>query len=774
MTFADFYRDKRNRDPFPWMERLADRFVQVGWPEIIDLPTGSGKSDIVFVWAWARRQNNALPRRLWMVSDRRVIVDQTYEAARALLSDKVLVSRLRGGLVRDEADILDPIADQVISTTVDQFGSRLLFRAYGKSPRSWPIWAGLAGNDSLVVLDEAHLSPVAEETFRRCREIGAKLVIVSMTATPRQSGNVFRLTEDDRAHPVLGPRLTARRLVTLSKETNVAKAAAELINEELKRIAVICNTVRDARAAFESIQHEDKHLLIGRQRPLNRDRLVESLLPRLRSGAEDGPPILLVSTQCIEAGADFDFDGMVSQACPIDALRQRLGRLDRLGKRGESRCLLVRPADFKQVSPYGAAPKVTWDWLAKYAKKGQIDLGQEGWNEIGGSMPEEARSAPIQPVTLIEPYLRMLARTSPRPKVEPDIDLFLHGRGKAPGAISIIWREDLYPDDIEATNEILEVIPPDSFEACEVPLWEAQAWLRGDPIAADVGDVEGGQIDFTPSAQGAAGDVFRWQGREEGAELVPISSLRPGDVIIAPAERGGYDAFGWAPLSAAPVPDLCEEAYCRRTGRRIERHADPEAEVAGDRVHRWSRGVVVEHFLKTGGGRPAEKKILLSQHREAVSNHAREVGEQLRLDPSILAAAGLHHDEGKAVPGWQLRVNGGNPARLADPPLAKGPYQRSPLSRLPVGWRHEAESISRLPADVPDLVRWLVATHHGYARPHWPIPDHGLGLAELMERLQSEHGYWGLAFYEAVLRCADRIVSKREVELPSKKEVENA
>ena len=261
------------------------------------------------------------------------------------------------------------------------------------------------------MLDEAHLSPVAEETFRNCQQIGAKLVMVSMTATPRQSGTVFRLDEDDRVHPVLGPGLTAKRFVTLSKETNVANVAAELIGKGLKRIAVICNTVRDARAAFESIKHPDKHLLIGRQRPLDRDRLLESLLPRLRSGAEDGSPILLVSTQCIEAGADFNFDGMVSQACPIDALRQRLGRLDRLGKRGESRCLLVRPTDFKQVPPYGTAPKVTWDWLTKNAQKDQIDLDQQGWDEIGKLVPEEARSAAAQPVTLIKPYLRMLSRT---------------------------------------------------------------------------------------------------------------------------------------------------------------------------------------------------------------------------------------------------------------------------------------------------------------------------------------------------------------------------
>jgi CRISPR-associated endonuclease/helicase Cas3 len=762
MSFAEFYRDKRNRDPFPWMMRLADRFLQADWPETVAIPTGCGKSEIVFVWAWARNQNAALPRRLWMVSDRRLIVDQTFDAA-CTLQPEVLVSRLRGGMPRNEADILNPIADQIISTTVDQFGSRLLFRAYGESPQSWPIWAGLAGCDSLVIVDEAHLSPVAEATFKRCQELGAKVTVISMTATPRQSGNVFQLDDDDEAHPVLGPRLRARRLVTLCKETNIAKAAAELIEEGAARIAVICNTVRDARAAFEAIWHPDKHLLIGRQRALDRDRLVESLLPRLKSGAEDGPPILLVSTQCIEAGADFDFDAMVSQACPIDALRQRLGRLDRLGKRGESRCLLVRPdGDFKQVPPYGAAPKATWDWLTKNAKKGQIDLGQQGWAAISDTVPDEARSAAPQPVTLIAPYLRMLSRTSPRPKVEPDIDLFLHGRGKAPGAISIIWREDVYMDDAEATDEILQIIPPDSLECCETPLWEAQAWLRGDTLAADLGDVEGGQISYRPAEAG--GDVFRWLGREEGAELAPIAALRPGDVIIAPSARGGYDKFGWAPQSAAPVPDLCEEAYLLRTGRRIERFADPEAEVEGDRVHRWSRGVVVEHYTRARNGRGSEKEVTLERHQQAVSDQARHVGEQLRLDAEALAAAGLHHDDGKDTPGWQLHVNGGNLARLADPPLAKGPYQRSHLSRLPVRWRHEAESLRRLPADAPDLVRWLVATHHGYARPHWPIPDHGIGLAEMMQRLQAEHGFWGLANYEAALRCADRLTSKEEAE----------
>ena len=49
MTFAAFYRQLRGREPFPWMCRLAERFAANDFPDVIAVPTGCGKTEIVAV-----------------------------------------------------------------------------------------------------------------------------------------------------------------------------------------------------------------------------------------------------------------------------------------------------------------------------------------------------------------------------------------------------------------------------------------------------------------------------------------------------------------------------------------------------------------------------------------------------------------------------------------------------------------------------------------------------------------------------------------------------
>src|SRR5260370_12213898 len=125
-----------------------------------------------------------------LVVDRRIVVDEA--RGRAVLIAQKLVeatrgplkaiadrlcqlsgtkrplatARLRGGILRDDNFARLPSQPAVITSTVDQLGSRLLFRSYGGSQRVAPIHAGLVGNDSLVLLDEAHCCVPFMQTLR--------------------------------------------------------------------------------------------------------------------------------------------------------------------------------------------------------------------------------------------------------------------------------------------------------------------------------------------------------------------------------------------------------------------------------------------------------------------------------------------------------------------------------------------------------------------------------------------------------------------------------
>src|SRR5205085_423976 len=105
------------------------------------------------------------------------------------------------------------------------------------------------------------------------KRLGANIRVISMTATPRLgAAQRFSIGKTDQEHPVLGRRLQAKRIVELRSTGSLENAAAEFLAEGCKRIAVICNTVREARRVFGAVEHADKYLIIGRQRPLDRDR----------------------------------------------------------------------------------------------------------------------------------------------------------------------------------------------------------------------------------------------------------------------------------------------------------------------------------------------------------------------------------------------------------------------------------------------------------------------------------------------------------------------
>lgn len=694
--FAGYFRAVHGQAPFPWQQRLVDQvWERRRWPDLFDLPTACGKTAVIDAAVYllamdaiepAERQ--WCPRRIAFVVDRRVVVDQAQQRAehiRRCLDQPaasvvasvaealggctggagvpLAVARLRGGVALDDTWARRPDQPIVLTTTVDQLGSRLLFQGYGVSRGMRPVQAGLLASDTLVVLDEVHLSQPFAQTLRalrpllqhkdavgadprwHCTELSATPVpVASQPATEPDRGKdgnrwVFGLDPGDedggppaealhgRLHAAkpaaLLPVRTSRRDEPHARQ-QLAEVAARVALEhaahpEVDVVAAVVNRVDTARHIFAAIgDRSERVLLTGRMRPLERDQVVESLHARIGSdrqhwrpdGADTRRPLVVVATQCIEAGADFDFDALVTECASLDALRQRFGRVDRLGahaaRGAPTSNTILGPANTvaqgSEDPVYGGAIARTWTWLQQRATGSTVDFGVAAL----GPVDEPDLLPPHPDAPRLHPTLLDIWCETPLSATDgPPVAAWLHGP-RTDADVSIVWRAELSRGCLQAASvgngdadsrrralgQIVDVLAgcrPLSTEALSVPVAAARAWLaQGDTIA--VSDVEGapGDGDEQDDVGGQLRPYVLWDGERTTVESRP-GALRPGVTVVVPCEYGGlrgdrtpegvpyrwWDPDGGTSAGAdgpsLAANDLGDAAHRQRDGRRLLR-----------------------------------------------------------------------------------------------------------------------------------------------------------------------------------------------------------
>lgn len=683
--FRAYFKALHDHDPFPWQRRLAARIVEEPrWPAMLDIPTGLGKTSAIDValFVLAVRPEVA-PRRIVLVVDRRVVVDQAADHARKIqralhqAKEGVLhsvatalrelwngdageppfeVAVLRGGMPRDEGWAHRPDRPVVALSTVDQVGSRLLFRGYGVSAGMAPIHAGLLGHDALILLDEVQLSTAFAETlaalderWRGWRErdndgvrhtaVPNRWAFVRMSATPIgepvPKDARFELDDEDLEHPIVDQRRSAHKHATLAKPIETVKsdaarstaavvaafsdAAVAHLDEGARRIVVIVNRVHVAREVEKSLvarleERADVALLTGRMRPLDRELVFgkvddpESVAARVTAGPKRTPahrPVVVVATQTIEAGADFDFDALVTECASIDALRQRFGRLDRRGESKVTRATILVRKDQATTSTddpvYGAALAKTWAWLESKAGKHRIvDFGIAHFPELPKQRDE--LFARVEPAPVMLPaHLDALAQTNPRGDPDPDVALWLHGRERGLPEVRVVWRADIHEEDFEDEKKLsayaaasLGVAPASSLEAISVPRPALQAWLEREPTEEETADVEGTAASEPgpPHEKASVRPVLVLERRHPRVarkmEDIPHEST-----IVVPAKYGGILRGNWDPNATDTVVDLGDRAQLLHRGRPVLRlvpevlaHASAGTEDTGRSVPR--------------------------------------------------------------------------------------------------------------------------------------------------------------------------------------------
>jgi CRISPR-associated endonuclease/helicase Cas3 len=638
--FPAFFEAVHGYSPFPWQTRLAEQVAKDGaWPDLLDLPTGVGKTAALDVAVFhlaleAGRQPRRAPLRMLFVVDRRTIVDQAHQRARQIaekLADTVAaalesgtpsvlarvgrrlaslsregrpltVVALRGGMPRSDVWARSPDAPVIAISTVDQVGSRLLFRGYGLSDAMKPVHAGLLGQDVLWLLDEVHLSEPFRQTLsaiaRRYRgwadvALTAPFSVVEMSATPggKDLGLRFALADADREHPVLSRRLEAKKPVELAADIKerafvdtCAKRVGMFIGEGTRTVGVVVNRVQTARDVADALTKTlsgkaDVQLVTGRMRPLDRDAVEAAITPRIGAGRDRGVesrPIVVVATQCIEAGADFDFDALVTECASLDSLRQRFGRLNRLGERDDARgVILVRSGQNLNDPVYGDAIAHTSQWLMGL---GDVDFGLSRLSLPEDDVLKAMLATTLDAPVLLPAHLDAWSQTAPIPEPDPDVSLWLHGPDRGAPEVQLVWREDMSSAQIQAARAgdkaamsaiaaSLEALPPSSPEAMSLPLGAVRRWLLG-MAAPDTADVEGAVEEEVEDKRKEVRErdwaLIAW--RADGASLVGAGELRPGDTLVAPVEYGGIADGNWSP-EAVTATDRAEEAAMRQRGR---------------------------------------------------------------------------------------------------------------------------------------------------------------------------------------------------------------
>jgi CRISPR-associated endonuclease/helicase Cas3 len=937
--FDDFFRELWGYDPFPWQTRLAKQVFSGGWPECIDLPTASGKTaciDIaVFVLACQAKletKDRKVGRRIFFTVNRRVIVDEAFERAKILAQmllnkpsgilkevadalhdvsgDKQAppldVAQLRGGIYRDRAwarSITQPI---VVCTTADQLGSRLLFRGYGVSDSMKPVHAALCGCDSLVLLDEAHVTRAFSQTmklltlYQSQHSTAPRMRFVQMTATP--DGNIpqdkrFDLKNENWSDPrnlKLKDRQEAPKPATLVKldkkkpiVPEITDRAFAALSDTRKAIGIIVNRVQTARDIEQQIREEiakrakkeggfdaEVHLVIGRMRPIDRDDLQKKLRDLVGPGrpANFKPgdkAVIVVATQCLEVGADYDFDALFTECASIDALRQRFGRLNRQGRSLEVIAAIVTNDDsVKGEDPiYGDAIMHSWEWLLSVKDQNQqVDFGIKAFKTLWDALDCEKRAVMLSPTSnaavLLPALLDALCQTSPQPIPSPDVSYFIHGPQRDNAEVNVCWRADLGNNE-NLWPDVVRLLPPTSRECMAVPLPTVANWMRNE-LSRNDADIPIASNDDESKATSER-FVLIWRGSNEAIATNNPRDFRPGDTIIVPAQYRDSLILGHIPDDSASL-DIAERAYAESRRQRVVRihpeihpelpkelfdYAASEEEMLSKARIRDLLGALANGFKSgpdeidypnasglllrfnkllpncdelrpslnedDGGASSIEstEQVTLENHTRDVITCVKQAVEQLDLSGHALlfeCSADLH-DIGKADARFQALLAGLTPYESMERPkllaksgqrgLTRAEHERQRIrAQLPAGFRHEMISVELLacgpitiaPTVDKDSLLHLIAAHHGYARPFAPvvlddakdetraievkgstitpeqrncwISSHRLdsGIAERFWKLTRQHGWWGLAWLESILRLADQQASAAEQE----------
>jgi len=757
MTYDDFFRrafDKEDIEdfvPFDYQRTLATgRFGPEAhsWPELLEVPTGMGKTAaVILAWLWKRgwragvRKVDAdpqTPRRLVYCLPMRVLVEQTHGNVAGWLNNlgilgapgqgEVSVHLLMGGSedVETGTSAEYPEEDMILIGTQDMLLSRALMRGYGMSRYQWPVHFALLHNDAFWVFDEVQLmgpglpTSAQLEAFRRTLPLAATSRSLWVSATLNRDWlatvdfedvrklRTHQLSDEEHQSAFVRERCAAiKRLLRCdlsldgTTKDQVATYAAALA-ERVRRAhvagsttLVILNTIERAQALFRALQPvggRGKNIKSGSETV---DSVQETVLVHSRFRGPDRRQInSRVSARVPAAGRIVVATQAIEAGVDVTSrtLFTELAPWSSLVQR------FGRCNRYGECNDNGGADVIWIDLgdrkeLALPYELEALDAARDKLRNVKSASPADLPStdqkAPLYPVIRRKDFVDLF-------NTDPDlsgfdVDIAPYVRDTDDADVLLFWR-DIGDDPNNPTQP-----PPTTDELC-------RAGIGKDAVPALLGRLEAGQ-------------AWRWD---------PLLScwqrhgkndrLRPGLILMLNAEAGGYRGdLGF-------MTDVKERVEPLVANERVSK--EPEAYDSDPRSL-------------------LQRAVPLAQHLDDVEFEARALCRALSAsdtDTNAVAQAARWHDVGKAHVAFEAMLREahrqGTGNELGPGFWAKAgckPDQRPARARYLIRdgeqvierrhFRHELASMlawlhSQHYADDPriNLIAYLIAAHHGKVR----------------------------------------------------------